>query len=135
MSAAGERAAARARALIGTRFRPQGRGGAAGLDCVGLAAAALGVTGVRADYRLRGERLAALEDALEDAGLERIAAPAPGDVLVLSAGPQQLHLAVLTDQGFVHAHAGLGRVVETPGAPPWPVIGAWRGRDGERKGR
>jgi hypothetical protein len=41
---------------------------------------------------------------------------------------EQLHLAVLTDAGFVHAHAGLRRVVETAGMPEWPVIGIYRKR-------
>ena len=33
---------------------------------------------------------------------------------------------VSTDPGFVHAHAGLRRVVEMPGESPWPIIGWWR---------
>jgi murein DD-endopeptidase / murein LD-carboxypeptidase len=33
---------------------------------------------------------------------------------------------VLTDGGFVHADAGLRRVVETPGRPDATLIGAWR---------
>ncbi len=41
-------------------------------------------------------------------------------------GPLQLHLMIGTGAGFVHAHAGLGRVVEMPGVSPWPVIGWWR---------
>jgi hypothetical protein len=39
-----------------------------------------------------------------------------------------MHLGVRTDQGFVHAHAGIGRVVETPGAPEWPVLAVYRRR-------
>ena len=39
-----------------------------------------------------------------------------------------------TDRGFVHAHAGIGRVVETPGEPEWPVIGTYRKRLRKRKG-
>ena len=38
----------------------------------------------------------------------------------------QLHLGILTRQGFVHADACLRRVVETPGAPSWPVAGIYR---------
>ena len=49
-----------------------------------------------------------------------------GDVLLVEAGPGQHHFLVLVEEGFVHADAGLGRVVETPGAVPWPVIAAWR---------
>src|SRR5205085_2260015 len=45
---------ARARAMIGVRFRPQGRSAVQGLDCMGLAAVAMGVPAdrVRGDYRL-----------------------------------------------------------------------------------
>jgi hypothetical protein len=39
---------------------------------------------------------------------------------------EQLHLGIWTGGGIVHADARLGRVVERPGMPPWPVIGAWR---------
>ena len=53
-----------------------------------------------------------------------------GDVLLLRAGDRQLHLAVRTDIGFVHAHAGLRRVVETPGVPEWPLLGVYRKRRG-----
>lgn len=38
----------------------------------------------------------------------------------------QLHLMIGTRDGIVHAHAGLGRVVLTPGPSPWPLLGAWR---------
>lgn len=126
MSKRGDAAAARARRLVGARFRPQGRSRETGLDCVGLVAAALRARRVRSDYPLRGGSIAELEQAFGQAGLRRIDVALPGDVLVLGAGPEQLHLAVVTDQGFVHAHAGLGRVVETPGRPEWPVLGLWR---------
>jgi hypothetical protein len=33
---------------------------------------------------------------------------------------------ILTPGGFVHADAGLRRVVERLGAVPWPVVGCWR---------
>ncbi|PTD16977.1 hypothetical protein [Sphingomonas fennica] len=120
---------ARARACIGARFRPQGRNIAEGLDCVGLAAIACDVPAPARDYALRGgdgDRIAA---GLAAAGLIPVPWPEalPGDVLLVEAGPAQAHLLVLTDVGFVHADAGLRRVVETPGRPPWPVLGAWRG--------
>ena len=54
----------------------------------------------------------------------------PGDILVMETGRQQLHLAVITPGGFVHADAGIGRVVEGRGAPPWPIIGTWRVNEG-----
>lgn len=128
MSAVGATVAAAARALIGTRFRAQGRD-ADGLDCVGLAAAALGAGGydgpVPRGYALRGgdpERVAARLDRV----LAAADGEAPGDVLLCASGPGQLHLAIRTTSGIVHADAGLRRVVERPGEVPWPVIGAWR---------
>jgi hypothetical protein len=121
----GEAIAARARALVGTRFRAQGRG-ADGLDCVGVVAAALGRGDVRRDYALRGGCLIALEAELLAAKLVPAAGRAAGDVLVMRAGPGQLHLGVWTGAGLVHADAGLRRVVERPGEAPWPVVGVWR---------
>ena len=49
-----------------------------------------------------------------------------GDVLLALAGPGQLHLAIWTGDGVIHADAMLRRVVERPGAPPWPVVSVWR---------
>ena len=122
----GEIIAARARRCVGAPFRPQGRSRAQGLDCIGVVAAALEAGKVRADYRLRGGSLAELADELAGAGLQHVPSVSPGDVLVMRAGPEQIHLGVATQLGFVHAHAGLGRVVETPGTPEWPVLGVWR---------
>jgi hypothetical protein len=76
---------------------------------------------VPSGYALRGgDPTAAL-----DAALVRCDGLAAGDVLVMATGPGQLHLAVRTARGFVHADAGLRRVVERAEAD-WPVIGAWR---------
>ncbi|MBV9842783.1 MAG: peptidoglycan endopeptidase [Sphingomonadaceae bacterium] len=124
MSAA-EVIVARARGCVGARFRLHGRDRAHGLDCIGLAAHATGLP-APCGYALRGgspERLAA---GLAAAGLAPTAAPGAGDLLLVTPGPAQFHLIVLTGTGFVHADAGLRRVVETPGSPRWPVLGAWR---------
>jgi hypothetical protein len=48
--------------------------------------------------------------------------------MLLSAGERQLHLGVRTAAGFVHAHAAIRRVVETPGVPEWPVLDVYRKR-------
>lgn len=120
-----EEAAARARALIGTRFRAQGRC-ESGVDCVGLVVVALGLKGVRRDYALRGESERELEAGLARAGLIRVQEAGSGDVIVMRAGPGQLHLGVWTGAGLIHADAGLRRVVERPGEVPWPVLGIWR---------
>ena len=121
---------ARARSLIGCRFRPQGRTVEFGLDCLGLAAIGYGVSPERvpANYRLRGPNLAALREGLQSffrpIAARRIVG---GDLILLDAGRNQFHLAVKTDAGFVHADARLG-VVETPGDPPWRVLRAYRRR-------
>jgi hypothetical protein len=49
-----------------------------------------------------------------------------GDVLLVQTGMGQHHFLVLVKGGFVHADAGLGRVVERPGSVPWPALAAWR---------
>ncbi|MES2337808.1 MAG: peptidoglycan endopeptidase [Pseudomonadota bacterium] len=119
---------ARARAAIGTRFRLHGRGGD-GLDCVGLAGLAYGVA-VPTGYPLRTADIAAVARVAEAAGLTAAHGDAgAGDLLAMTSGPGQLHLAIVTDTGFVHADASLRRVVERPGTPPWPVVGHWRKED------
>lgn len=126
MSRRAERIVRRARRLAGIHFRPQGRSAASGLDCIGLAAAALRIEAPAAGYALRGGSLARLEDGLRAAGLRPVAEAKAGDLLVLAAGAGQLHLAIFTGDGIVHADAGLRRIVERPGPPPWPLLGAWR---------
>jgi cell wall-associated NlpC family hydrolase len=117
---------ARARALIGTRFRPQGRSAAEGLDCIGLVALAIDVRDAPRDYALRGNSGRRLTGALAAAGLAAVEEMAAGDVLVLAPGPAQLHLGIFTGTGLVHGDAGLRRVVERPLPLPWPIIGIWR---------
>jgi cell wall-associated NlpC family hydrolase len=125
--------AARARALAGVPFRAQGRDPAHGLDCVGLAlsACALPADLVRADYRLRGDHRAEVKLSLlrhfrrVRRGQRRV-----GDLLLLAVASDQMHLAVLSENGFVHADARLRKVVETPGEPEWPVLGIYRKRKG-----
>ena len=130
MSLRGHRIARRARELVGVRFRPQGRDPMLGLDCVGTAAAAADIppARVRRDYTLRGQHLAAIEHELCDLSCQPVPVEraVAGDVLVCEAGPAQFHIVVRAWQSFVHADAGLGRVVERPLPVPWPVVGAWR---------
>ena len=121
----GEAALAAARAALGARFRLHGRDPATGLDCVGLAAFAFRAE-VPRDYALRSgdaERVRAEVSAL---GLVPAGEPRAGDLLLLRTGPGQLHLAIDSKAGIIHADAMLRRVVERPGAIPWPVIGRWR---------
>ncbi len=125
---------ARARALAGVRFRPQGRSPAGGLDCIALPAAAAGLDPamVRRDYGLRGGTPVELERELSRFGFVAADedAAAPGDLLVCAPGAAQLHLAIFTGSGIVHADAALRRVVERPLPVPWPVLGAWRPAQG-----
>jgi murein DD-endopeptidase / murein LD-carboxypeptidase len=120
-----------ARALIGTRFRPQGRAPAMGVDCVGLIICAfrLPESLVRRDYRMRGDHH---RELLRELGKEFRRIPGTrrraGDVLLMRVAHDQLHLGIMTDSGFVHADARLGKVVESAGSPPWQIVGAFRRR-------
>jgi murein DD-endopeptidase / murein LD-carboxypeptidase len=122
--------AARARALVGVPFRTQGRG-EGGLDCVGVVVETFGIEPetVRRNYRLRGNHFEELTKCL-DAEFRRVPNTQLrlGDVMLLAAGPDQPHLAIRTDGGFVHAHAGIRRVVETPGRAEWPLLRVYRKR-------
>lgn len=116
---------ARARVIVGAPFRLHGRCAVSGVDCVGLAVLALGRGGPDA-YGLRMGDVARAEGWLRAAGLRAVDVAVPGDVLLVRPGPLQLHLMICAPGGFVHAHAGLRRVVEMPGASPWPIVGCWR---------
>lgn len=129
--------AERARALVGVGFRPQGRSAQAGLDCVGLVLATFEIAdaAIRRNYRLRGDYRAEIETSLsEHFRRVRPSKQRPGDVLLLSVASDQLHLAVRTDSGFVHADAKVGRAVETPGVPKWRIAGVYRKRSRARAG-
>ena len=121
----GDDVVARARTLIGAAFRPGGRDPAFGLDCVGVVASAVGQSAPAAIDEREADAIAALAAA----GLGPVhGRNAPGDVVLCRPAPRRLHLIVLTDFGFVHADAGLRRVVERPGEPPWPVVAVFRGK-------
>jgi hypothetical protein len=124
----GERVAAAAQGVVGSRFRLHGREPASGLDCVGVVAVALRAGGhegpVPEGYALRCGSAAPFRDCWE--GLVAANGTWAGDVLLCRVGPGQLHLGVRTALGVVHADAGLRRVVERPGALPWPLVAAWR---------
>jgi cell wall-associated NlpC family hydrolase len=120
---------ARARGCLGARFRLHGRDPATGLDCVGLVAVALGRGDAPTGYRLRSGSAGEYSAMLAAAGLTIAATARPGDVLLCASGPGQFHLGIASGAGTIHADAGLGRVVERPGATPWPVVSVWRSFD------
>nr|WP_245405617.1 peptidoglycan endopeptidase [Sphingobium sp. Sx8-8] len=111
--------------MVGVPFRLHGRD-RRGLDCVGLAALALGRAAPEG-YGLRSGDERRAGDWLRVAGLRAVEEARPGDLALVRPGPLQLHLMIVVPGGHVHAHAGLRRVVEMPGASPWPVLGHWRG--------
>lgn len=118
--------------LVGSRFRLHGRDPASGLDCIGVLSAALAAIGrpvaLPTGYALRVTRL---DHWLPDAracGFAPVDAAAlePGDVILLACPGSQFHLAIAATHGFVHAHAGLRRVVLSPQCPDGTIIGHWR---------
>ncbi|MEK6542291.1 MAG: NlpC/P60 family protein [Pseudomonadota bacterium] len=127
------RAWAEAVALVGTRYRLHGRSAEHGLDCVGLVALAYARAGLRFapppdDYRLRGDAMGRAAGLLEQSGFARIDGGKwlCGDVLLIHVGAGQQHLILGSPHAHIHAHAGLRRVVMTPGAPAGQVLGHWR---------
>ena len=128
----GDQLARAAEALIGSPFRLHGRDPATGLDCIGVLAAALKATGHSAvlpsDYSLRNRRIPDTAAAAASAGLAPAKGEcAAGDVVLCRVSACQFHLAIaLGPDRFIHAHAGLGRVVLSPAPLPWPILQHWR---------
>lgn len=128
----GAELAAAAASLVGTRWKLHGRNPATGLDCIGLLGAALASTGrhiaLPTGYPLRLHRLAQWLPDPAGLGLEPASGPVrPGDVVLLQSGPAQVHLAIAAaPTGWVHAHAGVRRVVCQPNLPPGEWLGHWR---------
>ncbi len=121
------RVVAAARDLVGVRFRAQGRDPAWGLDCVGLVAVALLRAG--ADVALPCDYASArgrMPPVTLPAGWRACAGDVAGDVLLCRVSAAQLHLAIRSVDGIVHADAQARRVVARPGAVPWPIERAWR---------
>ena len=90
------------------------------------------------DYALRTLSTGPLLESLRDCParrLRRAADDRTGDIVLCAVGPAQSHLVIIdrnqapdarAQTTFIHAHAGLRRVVRTPGRPPWPVVARWR---------
>jgi murein DD-endopeptidase / murein LD-carboxypeptidase len=129
----GARIAARAIGNVGLPFRLHGRSAESGFDCVGLLADALRSVGferpIPADYGLRGQfeqRARAFFETTDFKSVDDDSPTLPGDFAIVAIGPRQLHFIIYTNGGFVHAHAGLRRVVSTPGSVFWLSVGRWR---------
>lgn len=123
--------AAAAAALVGAPFRLHGRDPRHGLDCVGVIACAFARCGRAVPEFAYGLRNQSIRNALplaKEAGLvEAAGAARAGDIFLVRPGPAQHHLLVaLAPDRFVHAHAGLRRVVTQPGPLPWPIARHWR---------
>lgn len=127
----GEDIVAAARTLVGTRFRLHGRDTQTGLDCIGLVVAAYARAGVMLhpaleDYPLRGMALPHITAAFARSGLvARDGLPQTGDIALIACGHGQYHVALIGPQSHIHAHAGLRRVVETPGWPEGVACVFW----------
>lgn len=124
--------ASKALTLVGTPFRLHGRDPATGLDCVGVLAAALAACGTTPrlpnGYVLHNRMLPELGKYVVANGLVRAAGPLiAGDVVLVRAGPCQVHLLIAVgNQHFVHAHAGLRRVICSELPADWPILRHWR---------
>lgn len=119
-------------ALEGTRFRLHGRHAETGLDCIGLLHAALAAIGRKPvlpnGYRLRSRVVPALAPIAVRNGFAAVTGRVTaGDVLSIGVGGCQHHMMIaIGGSGFVHAHAGIGRVALHLGALPGTLTGHWR---------
>lgn len=118
--------------LVGTRFRLHGRDPATGLDCIGLFAAAMRCAGqpvtLPTGYPLRLNDIGAwLPDPAAYGFTEAGGSAKPGDVVMLRLGAAQFHLAIAAPEpGWIHAHAGLRRVVHSALLPAGHIVHHWR---------
>lgn len=135
----GRRIAAAARSFLGVPFRLHGRDPATGIDCVGLALLSVRAAGFPVaeppPYRLRSGHATPAMRWMETLGLAEADDRAAGDVLVAAVSPIQLHLLVDGGAALIHAHAGLGRVVEMAWPAEWRLLSRCRvaGRVTERR--
>jgi len=128
----GEAIARAAEELVGTPFRLHGRDASTGLDCIGVIHAALRAAGKEValpnGYQLRSRSISGLNQISRACGFSPAMEPVrPGDVILVKTAPCQFHFLVSSlCGGFVHAHAGIRRVVLTPPPLSWPILGHWR---------
>jgi len=132
LSSAGFQLALASQQFIGCPYKFQGRDPELGLDCVGLVISSLQAIGrptnAPTGYRLRNATIAPFMKFASANGLSRVkGALMPGDIILATPGPGQSHLLIASSvAGFVHAHAGLRRIVHMPGKLPWKALETWR---------
>ena len=126
----GARIADAALQQIGTPFRLLGRVPGQGLDCVGLVAHCLNEVSLTAPaippYALRGDYSNAIVLAFQAPDFQPAQTMALGAIAAVRCASRQYHLMIRVPGAWVHAHAGLGRVVSTPDPLPWPILGIWQ---------
>jgi murein DD-endopeptidase / murein LD-carboxypeptidase len=121
--------AARALAQIGTPFRHFGRTPHVALDCVGLPLLAIGSDDKGWRYSLKGDYCDTISAYFVTNGFipaNSMEPAAAGDIALVRCGPTNQHLMIRAREGWVHAHAGLCRVVHMPGQSAWPLMALWR---------
>lgn len=118
--------------LLGAPFRFRGRNPDTGLDCIGLVALASEKAGqplsLPAGYAMRQTDFGKTAEIASACGLIPVLGGARrGDIGILAVSPAQQHLVIHAGDGlFIHAHAGLGRVVSGPADPAWSLLSTWR---------
>ena len=125
--------AEKAMSLCGATFRLHGRDEHDGLDCIGVADQCLAAAGVEClmpnGYSIRGGSEDSINHFMAGIGFDRLTPGnemCDGDFLLVRPSPVQWHFLIRARNGFVHAHAGLGKVVFCPGDAPWPVVAVFR---------
>ena len=125
--------AEKAISLCGAAFRLHGRDELGGLDCIGLADQCLLAANVEGrtpnGYSIRGGSEQSINRFMADTGFERLPPESglcEGDFVLVRPSPVQWHFLIRAQNGFVHAHAGLGKVIFCPGDAPWPIVSIFR---------
>ncbi|AMO72772.1 hypothetical protein [Sphingorhabdus sp. M41] len=123
----------KAMALCGARFCLHGRDEETGLDCIGLAQKCLLAGDFECDapngYSIRGGCEQSINKFMAETGFTRFPPESElceGDIILVRPSPVQWHFLIRAEDGFVHAHAGLGKVVYCPGDSPWPIVAIFR---------
>lgn len=119
--------------LCGTDFRLHGRDVEHGVDCVGLTALCAAATDLKTPvpdgYSIRSGNVSVICELMELSGFEKFSSQKQtqdGDILLVRISPVQLHFMICAEDGYVHAHAGLRKVVFSPGPCPWTILHVFR---------